>query len=86
MTFYDELHKYDYQQVVASFDTITEEDVLRAIATPNPTVEDFKALISPKAVPFFRSNCHEGEYSDHRAFWKDNSALPPPLFIQLLHK
>ncbi len=52
MTFYDELHKYDYQQVVASFDTITEEDVLRAIATPNPTVEDFKALISPKAVPF----------------------------------
>lgn len=47
MTFYDELQKYDFKQIGESVRNKTDEDVRRALSNPNPTVEDFAALISP---------------------------------------
>lgn len=51
MTFYDQLQQYNYDEVAAAFEQVTEQDVMRAIATPHATLRDFMALISPVAAP-----------------------------------
>ncbi|GGC53864.1 thiamine biosynthesis protein ThiH [Pedobacter quisquiliarum] len=50
--FIDIFEQYDWDVVKASIYRKTAADVRRALSTEKPTLEDFKALISPAAAPF----------------------------------
>lgn len=52
MTFFDEIAQYDWDEEEHSFEKIGSEDVLRALHSNQPSLKDFKALISPAAIPF----------------------------------
>ena len=52
MSFYDHILTYDWDTEEQSIFSKTEADVARAIAAERPTLEDFKALISPAAEGF----------------------------------
>ena len=51
-TFYDELCRYDWQEITARINTTTAADVRRALAMHRRGVGEFMALISPAAAPF----------------------------------
>ncbi len=44
--------QHDWDQTLSDILSKTEEDVLRALSSQKRTLEDFKALISPAAVPY----------------------------------
>ena len=50
--FSDELEKIDWDETTARIAAKTEDDVVRALSSQHPTVDDFMALISPAAEPF----------------------------------
>ncbi|MES2627794.1 MAG: 2-iminoacetate synthase ThiH [Bacteroidota bacterium] len=52
MSFAALFHQYNWDEVKASIYAKTAEDVRRALDGPTRTLEDFKALVSPAAVPF----------------------------------
>ena len=50
--FQEVFDKYDWEEVKASIYAKTSQDVVQALRSPKRTIEDFKALISPAALPF----------------------------------
>lgn len=61
MSFYEELRKYDWKEVSASILSKTERDVRHALSVERPGLEDFKALISPAAMPYLREIARQAE-------------------------
>ncbi len=58
-TAYDVLTAYDFDTLHRDIYSKTAADVQRALATPYRTIEDFKALVSPAAVPFLEEMARE---------------------------
>lgn len=54
MAFYDELQRYDWDEVGCMIASTNEEQVQRALAKERCTLDDFAALISPAAAPYLR--------------------------------
>lgn len=52
MSFYDQLTRYNWDEITASIQEKTAQDVIDALQRPHRTPEDFKALISPAATPY----------------------------------
>lgn len=52
MTFYDTLQRYKWDEEKASIYSKTALDVEAALSKPKRTLDDFKALISPAAMPY----------------------------------
>lgn len=48
-TFSDTFYQYNWDDVRNSIYSKTSQDVIRALNSPTPTIEDFKALVSPAA-------------------------------------
>lgn len=51
-TFVDTFNQYDWDEILSSILTKTEQDVQAALHSSKRNIEDFKALISPAARPF----------------------------------
>ncbi len=51
-TFKDIFNQYNWNEVLSSILSKTEEDVIKALNTSRRNLEDFKALISPAALPY----------------------------------
>ena len=52
MSFKKQIKDFDWQSVEQSIYGKSEKDVEKALASKNRNLEDFKALISPAAVPY----------------------------------
>ena len=50
-------------------DKYTANDVLEALKHDNITPEDFKALLSPAALPLLEQNCSKGTGRNKKTFW-----------------
>ncbi|MDR1847153.1 MAG: 2-iminoacetate synthase ThiH [Bacteroidales bacterium] len=70
ITFYESIKHRDWEQVTQSINTKTEKDVKAALAKPNPSLEDFKALISPAAEPFLETMARLSRAATQKRFGK----------------
>ncbi|MDE6134155.1 MAG: 2-iminoacetate synthase ThiH, partial [Muribaculaceae bacterium] len=78
--FSDELKKYDWDATTAAISEKTEADVIRAIHSPRPGIDDFMALISPAAAPFLEAMARRSRELTARRFGKTIS-MYIPLYI-----
>ncbi|MDR1006686.1 MAG: 2-iminoacetate synthase ThiH [Bacteroidales bacterium] len=69
-TFYDTIKGLDWDEVSDSIDRKTERDVLTALAKNNPSLEDFKALISPAATPYLEQMARLAQIATQKRFGK----------------
>lgn len=68
MSFYDEIQKHDWDATQSSIYSKTTEDVQVALAKDKPTLEDFKALISPAAEPFIEQMAEKSHRLTQKRF------------------
>ena len=78
--FSEELLKYDWEETTARINACTEADVRRALASPNPGIEGFMALISPAAAPFLEQMALKSRMLTRERFGKTIS-MYIPLYI-----
>jgi 2-iminoacetate synthase len=69
-TFYDTIKDLVWEEVTESIYSKTLQDVERALSNPNPTIEDFKALISPKADKYLEYMAEKSREITQRRFGK----------------
>src|SRR5688500_10654404 len=78
--FRDLFHQYDWQAVQRSIYTKTAADVERALQQPKRTLEDFKALISPAALPYLEPMAQQSQALTQKRFGK-TLQLYIPLYL-----
>ncbi|MDR0790126.1 MAG: 2-iminoacetate synthase ThiH [Bacteroidales bacterium] len=69
-TFYDTISGLDWLQVTDSIAQKTNNDVLVALHKTNLTLEDFKALISPAAIPHLETMARLSQAATQKRFGK----------------
>ncbi|MFO7867844.1 MAG: 2-iminoacetate synthase ThiH [Bacteroidales bacterium] len=79
-SFYNELIKYNWEEVKTSIYNKTRDDVLNALSKENPTAEDFKALISPAADSLLEQMAHISMHKTQKRFGK-TMQLYIPLYL-----
>lgn len=79
-TFYDELQKFDWQDLAASVWTKNDEDVKRALDAEKCGLEEFKALLSPAAEPFLEEMAQRSMDLTQKRFGK-TIQLYIPLYL-----
>ncbi|TKG94020.1 2-iminoacetate synthase ThiH [Puteibacter caeruleilacunae] len=79
-TFYDTIHGLDWEALRESIQGKTEDDVLQALQTKNPNLEDFKALISPAAAPYLEQMAQKSFQLTQQRFGK-TIQLYVPLYL-----
>lgn len=81
MTFYNEIERLDWEQIKEEIYCKTEDQVLSALNnTVKKTPEDFKALISPAALPHLESLAQQSRNSTLKRFGK-TIQLYIPLYL-----
>ena len=70
MSFYDHILTYDWDTEEKSIFAKTSDDVARAIEAERPTLEDFKALISPAGEPFMDQMAVKAQQLTRQRFGK----------------
>lgn len=80
MSFYDEIQKYDWNQVTHDIYSKTESDVLRALAKDKLTLSDFQALISPAAQPYVEQMAQKSMQITQKRFGK-TIQMYVPLYV-----
>jgi 2-iminoacetate synthase len=68
--FQDLFHQYDWDTVKRSIYAKTAADVERALQQPQRTLEDFKALISPAALPYLEPMARQSQALTQKRFGK----------------
>ena len=68
--FRDLFHQYEWQAVQRSIYAKTAADVERALQQPKRTLEDFKALISPAALPYLEPMARQSQALTQKRFGK----------------
>ncbi|MCG8410097.1 MAG: 2-iminoacetate synthase ThiH [Bacteroidales bacterium] len=69
-SFYNEIQKYPWESVTHSIYSKTAKDVEYALNNPNPGLEDFKALISPAAIPYLEQMMIQSQQITQKRFGK----------------
>lgn len=78
MTNFNELFdRYNWEEVKASIMTRKPGDVERALSAPKRTLEDFKALISPAAVPYLEVMAIKSQQLTQKRFGKTIQMYAP---------
>ena len=77
MGFQSVFEQYDWEEVKASIYAKTERDVLHALQSTKRTIEDFKALISPAAVPFLEQMAQVSNGLTQKRFGKTVQLYAP---------
>ena len=80
MSFADIINQYDPQQLLAEIDNKTSQDVERALSVDRPTLEDFKALLSPAAENHLEAIAAKAHRITQQRFGK-TILLYAPLYI-----
>jgi 2-iminoacetate synthase len=81
MKTFEEVHaSHDWEATKASIQNKTRADVEQALATHKPTLEDFKALISPAAEGYLEQMAHKSRAITQRRFGK-TIQLYIPLYL-----
>ena len=80
MTFYNTQQQYDWEAVKSSIYAKTSDDVVAALAKPNKTLEDFKAMISPAAKTYIEEMAQLSNRITQRRFGK-TIQLYVPLYL-----
>ena len=70
MEFKEIFNTYNWDEVKASIYSKTEADVLNALQKMNRTLEDFKALISPAAMPHLEKMAELSQQLTRKRFGK----------------
>lgn len=78
--FRDLFHQYDWAAVQRSIYAKTAADVQGALQQPRRTLEDFKALISPAALPFLEQMAQQSQALTRQRFGK-TLQLYVPLYL-----
>lgn len=77
MNFKDKFDQYDWNTVQASIQYKTTDDVLAALTAKRRTLEDFKALISPAAMPFLEEMAQQCHLLTQKRFGKTIQLFAP---------
>ena len=80
MSFRPVFEAHPWDAVKASIYAKTAADVVRALAAPRRTLEDFKALVSPAAVPFLEEMAQRSRQLTQRRFG-NTMQLYVPLYL-----
>jgi len=80
MSFKEEIEKYNWEQISKDIYSKTNRDVQEALQQPTPTLEDFKALISPAAEPFLEEMAQKSHALTLQRFGK-TIQLYAPLYL-----
>lgn len=80
MAFYDKLLEYDWKAVEDSIASKCAADVERALQKERPTLEDFKAFISPAAVPYLKAMAAKAHQLTTKRFGK-TIQMYVPLYV-----
>jgi 2-iminoacetate synthase len=80
MTFFDQLSRYDYQQVLTDIEARTPAEVERALAAPQLHLEDFMALLSPAAAAYLEPMAQRAHRLTVQRFGK-TILLYAPLYL-----
>lgn len=80
MAFYDELQRYDWDEVGCMIASTNEEQVQRALAKERCTLDDFAALISPAAAPYLRQMATKAELLTTKRYGR-TIQLYVPLYV-----
>ena len=78
--FKDLFDTYDWEQVKSDIAAKTARDVQEALARERRTLEDFKALISPAALPFLEEMARRSHLATQKRFGK-TIQLYAPLYL-----
>ncbi|WP_462317961.1 2-iminoacetate synthase ThiH [Marinilabilia sp.] len=70
MSFYDEIKKYNWEQVATRIYSKTADDVKRALSKDKLTLDDFQALISPAAEPYLELMARKSMQLTQKRFGK----------------
>ncbi|WP_294464591.1 2-iminoacetate synthase ThiH [uncultured Anaerofustis sp.] len=76
----DIMNKVIYEINITDFDTFTKEDVIRALNSEEKSVEDFKALLSPAALPYLEDMARLAT-KETRKHFGNSVYLFTPLYI-----
>jgi len=81
MTFYNEINKFDWEQIKREIYSKTEHNVLEALnKSGKKTIEDFKAFISPAGFPYLESMARQSRDITLKRFGK-TIQLYIPLYL-----
>ena len=80
MSFRPVFEAHPWEAVKASIYAKTAADVVRALAAPRRTLEDFKALVSPAAAPFLEQMAQQSRQLTQRRFG-NTMQLYAPLYL-----
>ena len=78
--FKEHLNAHSWDAVLESIFSKTERDVHLALANPKPTLEDFKALISPAAKPFLEQMAAKSKAITQKRFG-NTMQMYAPLYL-----
>lgn len=70
MTFYNTLKLYDWDEITSSINAKGANDVRQALSSTSPTLEDFKALVSPAADALLEEMARESYKFTRQRFGK----------------
>ena len=71
------MNEYDY-------DKYTAVDVRRALSAETCSVEDFKAFLSPAALPFLEEMAQKAKIETSKHFWQYSISVYTALYSELL--
>ncbi|MBA3705923.1 MAG: 2-iminoacetate synthase ThiH [Bacteroidetes bacterium] len=77
MNFKELFNTYNWDEIKSSINAKTSQDVERAIASDKRTIEDFKALISPAAIPYLEQMAQLSNALTQKRFGKTIQMYAP---------
>ena len=77
--FKDIYDQYSWDEAKASIIAKTSKEVEAALAATHRTLEDFKALISPAAIPYVEQMAQLSHQLTQKRFGKPFNYLPPSI-------
>lgn len=80
MNYLTQFETYNWDQITSEIYGSTAADVERALAAQNPTLADFKALISPAAAPYLEQMAQKSHLLTQQRFGK-TIQLYAPLYL-----
>ena len=80
MSFYQEIQKYNWQEVTESISSKTSEDAKIALSKERLNLADFQALISPAAIPYLEIIAQKSMQVTQKRFGK-TMQLYIPLYL-----
>lgn len=86
MSFYNEIQKYNWEEVRKQIYSKTEADVKRALEKEKIDLHDFQALISPAATACLEAMAQKKQTAHTKAIWQVHPDVHSFVHLELLHQ